>query len=200
MNEKSSAVGVLVKDQEIYAKNVISTVGAPKTFTRLISIAHQHLLKERIEQIQHLKIDPHISLMSMFIGYEGDATELNLPKQNYSIHPSWDHDKNWQLYLKDSTKFPAVFASFSSAKDPTYALRYPNKQVALVIPPCMYDSVSEYSNNRVKHRGAEYDTNKQEWTKQMLTIFLKEFPQLKGKIKFQALGTAVTNDFYLGTY
>ena len=34
----------------------------------------------------------------------------------------------------------------------------------------------------------------------MLDIFCKEFPHLKSRIKYRELGTAVTNDFYLGTH
>ncbi|CAF4563483.1 unnamed protein product, partial [Rotaria sp. Silwood2] len=63
-----------------------------------------------------------------------------------------------------------------------------------------YEHVEDYKDKRVKHRGDAYNQLKDQWKERMLEIFLKEFPNLKDKIVYVDNGTAITNDFYLGTY
>ena len=72
--------------------------------------------------------------------------------------------------------------------------------MALIIAPCVYESVAEFENKRVKHRGSDYEARKEAWMKLMLDILYQEFPQLQSKVIYQDLGTALTNDFYLGTH
>jgi len=198
INEKGEAIGVKVKHHNIYARQIVSTIGAPMTFEKLIPPSHRHLLTKQIAFIRNPKVAPHVSLMSMFIGLEGH--HFNLPKQNYWIFPSWDHDANWANFFKNDTQLPALFVSFPSAKDPTYTLRHPGKHVALLIAPCIFDSLAEYTHKRTKHRGHAYQQKKNIWMDRMLQIFSREFPHLEESVRFRDFGTAVTNDTYLGTF
>jgi len=134
----------------------------------------------------------------------------SLTKKNYWIFPSWDHSKNWQEYERpqkhdysSSSSLPtppAAFISFPSAKDPTYTTRHPNRNVAVVIAPSPYDEVAPYRDERVKHRSKDYEAIKESHKACLLSIFIKEFPHLEDAIDFVDLGTAITNDYYLGTY
>eukprot|EP00547_Thalassionema_nitzschioides_P004252 CAMPEP_0194221660 /NCGR_PEP_ID=MMETSP0156-20130528/31081_1 /TAXON_ID=33649 /ORGANISM="Thalassionema nitzschioides, Strain L26-B" /LENGTH=100 /DNA_ID=CAMNT_0038952139 /DNA_START=64 /DNA_END=363 /DNA_ORIENTATION=+ len=99
--------------------------------TRLIPESRRSLVSKYIDIMKDANVASNISLMSMFVGIrdpDGSLTN-NLPKSNYWIHSSWDHDKNMEEYCKEDrfTKFPAFFISFSSAKDPDYASRHPGK-------------------------------------------------------------------------
>eukprot|EP00300_Choanocystis_sp_HF-7_P007869 c15556_g1_i1.p1 GENE.c15556_g1_i1~~c15556_g1_i1.p1 ORF type:complete len:582 (-),score=114.16 c15556_g1_i1:924-2669(-) len=194
------AQGVVVKGTPIYAPIVVSGVGAPKTFTTLIPDEHKFRVEGIMKTMQMPEHASDVTLMSLFVGIEGDAQDLGLKSQNYWIFPSWDHDANWSTFEKDSLNIPGVFVSFSSVKDPSYAERHPGKQVALVICPGLYRDFEKYQNERVKHRGVEYNALKQQYQEVLMKILLREFPQLEGKIKYTDMGTAVTNDYYLGTY
>lgn len=116
------------------------------------------------------------------------------------VFPSWDHELNWKKFEQDSSNMPAVFISFSSVKDPTYKTRYPGKQVALVIAPSKFSDVSQYCDSRVKHRGLKYDELKSKMQASLLDTLYESFPQIKGRVRYTSIGTAVSNDYYLGTH
>eukprot|EP00581_Thalassiosira_minuscula_P019335 CAMPEP_0183714264 /NCGR_PEP_ID=MMETSP0737-20130205/8846_1 /TAXON_ID=385413 /ORGANISM="Thalassiosira miniscula, Strain CCMP1093" /LENGTH=576 /DNA_ID=CAMNT_0025943171 /DNA_START=196 /DNA_END=1926 /DNA_ORIENTATION=+ len=200
IDDKSRACGVIVNGKQILAKYIVSSVGAPATMTRLVPESHRNLFSREIDMMKDQNIASNISLMSMFVGIDDSDGSLNLPKCNYWIHHSWDHDKNMAEHNKDCFQMPAYFISFSSAKDPTYASRHPGKQVALVIGPSCYDDVEQFKNDRVKHRSEEYLEMKDKWQQKFTDVLLGQFPELRNKIKFVDMGTAVTNDFYLGTH
>eukprot|EP00986_Skeletonema_menzelii_P003036 scaffold893_cov154-Skeletonema_menzelii.AAC.9 len=198
--KKNRAYGVEVKGKRILAKTVISSVGAPKTFMGLVPSSHQNVVEKCTKALADPTVASNVSLMSMFVGINDEDHSLQLPKSNYWIHSSWDHDKNMADYRADHNKVPALFISFSSAKDPTYNTRHPGKQVALVVGPCTFDNVEEFKDDRVKHRRKEYTEMKEKWTQIFMDGLLRYFPELTGKIDFVDFGSALTNDFYLGTY
>ncbi|KAL7548164.1 hypothetical protein ACHAWF_011457 [Thalassiosira exigua] len=148
--------------------------------TKLIPESHRSLVSRYIDIMRDRDVASNISLMSMFVGINDPEGSLNLPKCNYWVH--------------------AFFISFSSAKDPSYAYRHPGKHVALVIGPCCYDDVEQFKDKRVKHRGPEYTALKEQWQEVYMKTLLNLFPELEDKVDYVELGTAVTNDFYLGTH
>jgi len=199
--KKNRAYGVEVKGKRILAKTIISSVGAPKTFLGLVPASHQRAVEKRNKALMDPNVASNVSLMSMFVGINDEDHSLQLPKSNYWIHsPSWDHDKNMADYQTDHNKVPALFISFSSAKDPTYGTRHPGKQVALVVGPCKFNDVEEFKDDRVKHRRKEYTEMKEKWTEIFMDGLLRHFPELSGKVDFIDFGSALTNDFYLGTH
>lgn len=200
IDNKHRAYGVIVNGKQITATSIVSGVGLPKTMTELVPESHRTIVRKYIDVMKDPDVASNISLMSMFVGIKDPEGDLRLPKSNYWVHQSWDHDKNMAEHEKDSFKMPAFFISFSSAKDPTYSSRHPGKQVALVIGPCRYDDVEKFKDDRVKHRREEYLSMKERWQDSFMKVLLDQFPELENRIDFVDFGTAVTNDFYLGTY
>jgi len=91
------------------------------------------------------------------------------------------------------------------------------------LPPCSHDDVSHTKDQRVKHRGTQYNALKSWWKAQLAQIFLHGLSQLtqlitaaktsastegSGKktnlhpsgIIFKELEQSLTNDYYLVTY
>ncbi|CAK4692530.1 unnamed protein product [Aphanomyces euteiches] len=202
IDESITAVGVLVKGKQIFAKTVISTIGAPQTYNKLVPEAHCHRVATQIKELANPSLQPCCSAMSLFIGFKGDAKELALPTHNIWKFPSWEHDANFEAAkISPDAPFSALFMSFSSAKDPTYASRCPGKQNGLVVAASFFEHVEKFKDGRVKHRGAEYEAMKEAWKERMLDAFLKEFPKIsRDSIEVAELGTALTNDYYLGTH
>ncbi|CAK4086745.1 unnamed protein product [Aphanomyces euteiches] len=201
INDAGAAIGVNVNGTDIFAKKIVSTIGAPQTYTKLIPEAHRHRVAAQIQELSNPEIQSCCSLMSLFVGFKGDAKELDLPTHNVWKFPSWDHLANYKAnQVSPDAPFCGLFMSFSSAKDPTFATRCPGKQVGFVIAPCFYEHVEKFKDGRVKHRGKEYEALKDVWKERLLSAFLKEFPKVsRESIEVAELGTAVTNDFYLGT-
>ncbi|CAF1281406.1 unnamed protein product, partial [Rotaria sordida] len=201
INEENKAIGVVVKGHQIFSRIVVSAISSTITYKYLTPQTHQHLVQSHLKIIESPELASEIGYMSMFIGLQGDSDELNLPKRNLWIFPSWNHDENMKKFCDDyNADFPVIFISFASAKDPTYHTRNPKKSVASIITVGTYEHVEDYKDKRVKHRGDAYSQLKDQWKERMLEIFLKEFPNLKDKIVYVDNGTTVTNDFYLGTY
>jgi all-trans-retinol 13,14-reductase len=193
------AVGVVCKGHELFAPMVISSIGAPLTFTKLVPESHRHLVQEQIAFMKRPEATPSLSLSSMFVGLEGIPDTIEIPRRNYWMFPTWNHNENMKEFIKDNDKMPAVFISFSSAKDPTYQDHHPGKHVALVIAPSLYETVAKYAKGRVKHRGDEYEQVKEKMKSILMDHFETQFPHLKQYVTYLDIGTAVTNDYYLGT-
>eukprot|EP00584_Thalassiosira_punctigera_P005922 CAMPEP_0172541900 /NCGR_PEP_ID=MMETSP1067-20121228/12622_1 /TAXON_ID=265564 ORGANISM="Thalassiosira punctigera, Strain Tpunct2005C2" /NCGR_SAMPLE_ID=MMETSP1067 /ASSEMBLY_ACC=CAM_ASM_000444 /LENGTH=581 /DNA_ID=CAMNT_0013328027 /DNA_START=70 /DNA_END=1815 /DNA_ORIENTATION=- len=200
IDEKDRACGVLVKGREIFAKSVVSSVGAPATMTKLLPESHRGLVGRQIDAMRDPDVASFGSLMSLFVGINDADKSLELPRRNYWVHKTWDHDENLAEMIEDRNDLPAFFVSFSSAKDPTYKERHPGKQVALVIGACAFEDVERFKDDRVKHRSEEYVAMKEKWQELFLKVLLDKFPELEEKIDFVDCGTALTNDFYLGTH
>ena len=73
--------------------------------------------------------------LTLSIALDGDKDELRLPAGNMWITPSHDHAALCDAYEADpdSAPIPAVFISFPSAKDPTWAGRCPGKSTCQII-------------------------------------------------------------------
>ncbi|KAF0687384.1 Aste57867_20867 [Aphanomyces stellatus] len=201
VDASGAAYGVRVKGKDILATTIISTVGAPATFTKFIPEAHSHRVTHLVKELANPAVQSCCSLMSLFVGFKGDAKALGLPTHNVWKFPSWHHDANFNANkASPDAPFSVLFMSFSSAKDPTYATRYPGKQVGLVVAPSFYEHVEQFKDGRVKHRGDAYDAMKESWKERLLSAFLEEFPKVtRESIEVLDLGTALTNDYYLGT-
>ncbi|ETW01675.1 hypothetical protein H310_06296 [Aphanomyces invadans] len=201
IDASNNAFGVRVKGKDILARTIISTVGAPQTYAKLIPETHRHHVDHLLRELANPAMQSCCSLMSLFVGFRGDAKELDLPTHNVWKFPSWSHDANVEAnQTSPDAPFCALFMSFSSAKDPTFAERFPGKQVGLVVAPSFFHHVEKFKDGRVKHRGDEYEALKDAWKERLVAEFLKEFPKVsRESIEVAEVGTAITNDFYLGT-
>mmetsp|Transcript_3332 Transcript_3332/g.6679 ORF Transcript_3332/g.6679 Transcript_3332/m.6679 type:complete len:592 (-) Transcript_3332:61-1836(-) len=188
--------GVTMKSGDVLtASTVVSTVGITQTYSKLLPAAHQWRVRHELRKIPSLRSD--MTLSSLFVGIRGGPP---MPATNTWVLPSYDHDGELGKLREDPLHDRTVmFISFASAKDPTYAARHPGLQTCQVCAPSFYPAVEKYADKRVKKRGAEYEAYKQVLKLQMLKGLLREFPELEGRIGYTDVGTAVTNDYYLGT-
>ncbi|KAJ3416071.1 hypothetical protein HDV05_003430 [Chytridiales sp. JEL 0842] len=200
VDEKNGvATGVIVKGTPIQAKIIISAAGAINTYKKLIPQTQSHRIKRQLAALD--KLTPTSSFVSLFVGLDtSDGVDLQLPRKNYWIFPTWDHKANNEAYEKDMDQpIPGCFISFPSAKDASYKERNPGKEVALVLCFAEYSWFAQYRDARVKHRGDEYESLKAIFKDRLLDQLLLVAPQLKDRIVFTDVGTPVTNDYYLGT-
>lgn len=194
------AIGVSVKGKKVMAPIVISAAGCYNTFKKLVPEQCRDIVKKEIDLIDSER--PSCSLMSVFVGLKSDGKDLGLPSSNVWAFPSWDHDSNFENFDKDCVNNDpaAVFMSFSSVKDSTYKERFPGRQNALVIGPANYEWFAKHADEKIKHRGQEYNDLKKLLEKKFLDVFLNTFPNLKDHVDFVDSGTPLTNNYYLGNY
>ena len=209
-------LGVRVRGVDVRAPLVVSAVGA---------LHHHALLRAGAAVAAPLPlppppplsdaIAPSCSMLSLFVGLRGSTSELQLPNVNLWCFPSWDHDANWAAYEAAQARvagtpsslappqkgaWPALFISFSSAKDTTWTARRGACSVAMVLAPAHYAPFAPYEEgSRVKHRGAEYDARKAVLTEALLEELYAQLPHLRGQVELAELGTPLSNNWYLGS-
>jgi all-trans-retinol 13,14-reductase len=196
------AVGVRMAKtaRVIRAPLIISACGARTTHTSLIPLAHRlPLALAAFAPPDGVGQPPLVSTAHfvLFVALDTDGAEL--PSRNYWVTPTSDHDANVRAHREDSSAgFPAVFISFPSRKDPDYQRRYPGKSTASIIAAADYGPFKEWSTERVKKRGAEYEALKHNVATRMLAHLFELHPELENKIDFWELGTPLSTQHYIG--
>jgi all-trans-retinol 13,14-reductase len=188
--EGGAATGVRMADgREIRAPIVISDAGAANTFKRLLPAEHVPAsLREGLR-----RVGPSVGYVCLYLGFKHTDRELGLAGTNLWIYRDADHDGSYARYLADpEAPLPLVYASFPSAKDPSFAERFPGRATVDVIVPARYDWFSPWEGTRWKKRGDDYEALKARFTQRILDVLFEKVPQLRGKIDVAELSTPVT--------
>ncbi|MCH2021834.1 MAG: NAD(P)/FAD-dependent oxidoreductase [Saprospiraceae bacterium] len=195
--ENNTAVGVKMKDgKEFRAKNIISNAGVFTTYKTLLpkDAVIEHQLSEHLRNVNH-----SVAHVCLYIGLETSTDELNLPKANYWLYPDkLSHDEAVENYLKDiNEQFPVVYISFPSAKDPDWSNRYPGKSTIDIITLVPYEIFAKWDGKRWKKRGDDYEALKEKIAQRLLNALYKKEPQLKGKVSYYELSSALTTKHFV---
>ena len=194
--EGGRATGVKMADgRELRAPIVISDAGAANTFGRLVP--REHFPRELLDGIS--AVGGSFGYLCLYLGFRHTDAELGLDGTNLWIYPDADHDGNAARFLADpEAPLPVVYVSFPSAKDPTFAARYPGRSTVDVIVPCRYDWFSTWEGTRWMKRGADYQARKERFTQRILEALFAKRPQLRGKVDACELSTPVTTRHFSG--
>ena len=145
---------------DIFAPLVISDAGFYNTFQSLLP---EHLspftkILSEAKGVRH-----GVGAMSVYIGLRGTNKELDLKAHNIWAFTENDIDKIVQDYLKGgadlagTVDIPLLFISFPSAKDPEWEKRHPGKSTATIITFAPYEWFGHWEDERIMHRGEEYE-------------------------------------------
>eukprot|EP01134_Creolimax_fragrantissima_P006953 CFRG6953T1 len=196
--------GVRVKGMDILCNKVVSSAGAINTFVKMLD--GKMPLPPQVKQLRselttRTTLKPGMGMICLFIGLEGTVESLNVGSYNTWLVSSWDHAANINKYMKDplDAQFPMVFIAFSSAKDPSAGSRMPNKVSCEMLAPMGYELFEEYEHTKWNKRGNDYEALKEVLTEKMLDVLYKRFPQLKGKVIHNSLGTPLTNNHFMNS-
>lgn len=194
--EKGRAVGVRMADgEEIRAPRVISNAGIINTFEKLLPEEGRELAGYRSKREHISPSMPHIGL---YIGLKGTPEELGLPRTNYWIYPSANHDNNVEQFLKDPdhSEYPVVYISFPAAKDPDYQNRWPGTSTIEIVAPTTWDMFEPWQDTIWGKRGEEYEALKARITDQLLEIMYQKLPQLRGKVDYVETSTPLSTAWF----
>mgnify|MGYP000199187397 CR=1 FL=1 len=181
--ENGRAVGVrLHKDGfEIRAPQIVSCAGLVPTYTRLLEqqVAEAHGLLAPLKQVEL-----SAATLCLYAGFKGSAAELGLPKTNYWVYPSHDHDHNVSSFESgQNPAMPLIYISFPSAKDPSWDAHYPHKATVEIVAPTLPQWFAPWKGSTWGKRGADYEAFKAQLTEQLLETLYRHQPQLRGALQ-----------------
>jgi all-trans-retinol 13,14-reductase len=178
--------GVKMTDgKEFYAPSVISSAG--------IQVTYEVLLKD--PEILHKKfgeLKSSIAHFCLYIGLDGSAEELQLPRSNFWIFPSYDYEDKLSHFPSSKTTEGMAFISFPSAKDPGYALRHPERSTIEVISFGNFDEVISWQDKPWQKRGNDYEVFKQQLSSKLEKLLYTYVPQVKGRVIYKELSTPLS--------
>ncbi len=194
--ENGRAVGVrLQKDGvELRAPQIVSCAGLVPTYTRLVprEAAESAGLLTNLKQVEL-----SAATLCLYAGFKGSASELGLPKTNYWVYPSADHDGNVQAFeSRQSEAMPLIYISFPSAKDPSWDARYPHKSTVEIVAPTLPQWFEQWKGSTWGKRGEDYEAFKAKLTEQLLETLYRFQPQLREHLDFCELGTPLSTEWF----
>lgn len=192
------AIGVkMVNGYEIFAKNIISAVGAPNTWKRLVP--SEYVPRSILSKIDKLGLS--CSFTYAFIGMEGEPDELELRSSNIWHWPHRDFDKMIKDFHNDPDNAPIpMFIGFPCAKDSTWKTRYPGKSTAVILTLSKYDEFEKWKTERPGNRSDEYKAKKKRYGDRILEEGLYHYyPKTKGKVTYCEVGSPLTFNHYIGS-
>ena len=189
--EETKSVGVRMTDgREFRAAMVISDAGAANTFVRLLPPDLSAL--DRLRG-QLRKLSPSSAHLCLYVGLTQSDSAMGWEASNLWIYPSYDHDANFERFTRDiDAPFPVIFISFPSAKDPSFASRYPGKSTIEVITLAPYQAFARWAEKRWKHRGEDYEALKNQLSDRLRAELERHVPSAIGNIAYTELSTPVT--------
>nr|KAF6430173.1 retinol saturase [Molossus molossus] len=206
LDSAGKACGVSVKKGQelvnIYCPIVISDAGLFNTYEYLLPETARCLpgVKQQLGMVR-----PGLSMFSVFICLRGTKKDLELQSTNYYVYFDTDMDKAMEHYLampreEAAAHLPLLFIASPSAKDPTWEDRFPDRSTVIVLVPTSYEWFEEWREEPKGKRSSDYETLKTSFVEASLSVVLKLFPQLEGKVDSVAGGSPLTNQYYLAAF
>ena len=192
--EQNKAVGVRLQGgQEIRAKTIISSVGVENTWRRLLD---QTTVEKHGYARQLANIEPSTAHLGVYIGLKASNKDLGLTSSNLWLYLDEHHDANLAAIKHPGQKFPVIFISFPSSKDPEWDARFPGKSTIEMVVPVPYEWFKQWEGSRWQKRGKDYTKFKQELLDSLLDRLYRIHPQLVGKIHFAELSTPLSTEYF----
>lgn len=194
--EKNRAVGVRLKNgDKLRAPMIVSDTGFTNTVTQLINKkdAEKSGLWNNLQ-----KVKPSTGHLCVYLGLKESSEALKLPKTNYWIYPSYNHDQNLENYLKDPFQAPppVTYISFPSSKDPDWEKRFPGKSTIEIIGVAPFDWFKKWNGTEWNKRGEDYKAYKEKLVQPLLEKLYKQLPQVKDKIEVMEISTPLSTQHF----
>jgi len=182
--ENGIVTGVETVDGEkLYAKRVVSNIGARETVDRLLPECHGH--DDWVKEIR--SIGPNICHYSLFLGFSGDVETAGMTKSNHWLYPTGEVDVVWTDAPNGNP--PAMFVSFASLKDPSHDPGPDRKYAGEMITWSDWSTVERWADLASGERGEDYESFKKKIETVLLEQFAHYFPQLAELIVFHEVST-----------
>lgn len=204
--------GVKMQDGvNIESNIVVSDAGLVNTATNLLpeGLINIDFAAEDSPTLLH----PGTSGLALFVGLEGNAESLNLPRSNVFIHSSNDlsetNRRTERLSLDDALELnpndlDAIFVSCPSTKDSSWAMRHPKKSTLEIFTQAPYHWFEKFEQNydkSIKSHGPEYESAKTRiaekmWTRVVQSLPTAKLPKTLGLVDHYEVGSPISFSHY----
>ena len=169
--------------ETIYAKKVVSTMGARETIEMLNPTDPEH----RAWADDVLELQPNLCHFSLYLGFSGDIEAAGASKSNHWLYPTGEVDVMW-TDAPDSPP-PSMFVSFASLKDPSHDPGPQLKHSGELLAWTDWSTVARWADSAPEDRGEDYRAFKREVEDAMFAQFRHYFPALAELVVFRELST-----------
>jgi all-trans-retinol 13,14-reductase len=194
--EGGAAVGVELDDGRVLrADLVVSNAGALNTYDRLLPASE----RARIGFVSKLDaLPPSAAHLSLYIGLNKTAAELELPKANYWLYPDeYDHDLNVERFMADeSAPLPVAYISFPAAKDPDFERRHGHRSTIEIITLAPWERFAKWDDKPWRKRGEDYEAYKAALSERLLEQLYRFEPQTREAIAYHELSTPLSTKHF----
>lgn len=134
------------------------------------------------------------------IGLDASNAALDVGPANIWIHQSARQSEDWAYYAADAEHraMPLHFISQPSAKDPTWAQRYPDRSTMDICSFTHWPLWQQFADSRWQRRGETYDALKARLTEEMLAQVYRFYPKARGHVVHAELATPLSFNHFLG--
>lgn len=195
--ERGRAVGVVMADDRVFrAPCVISDAGIRTTYEHLLPDAASDVC-DAVAAVRTLR--PSLAHLCLYVGLESTGRPIPTSASNIWAHPDLDFDRNLDRFVEDvEAPFPFLFFSCPSAKDPSFAQRYPGHQTLEIFTMAPYEHFGEWEGTRWHHRGEAYETLKQQIAQRMLAALDRYLPGTRQYVRTWELSTPLSTAHFTG--
>jgi all-trans-retinol 13,14-reductase len=185
-------------DVDIFAPQVVSGAGVYNTFEKLLP-------RETEEKATMLSSVRHgCGGISVYVGLNVSNDELGVVKRrnkwifsNNELDQSYEEYRNMPVENVGEEDIPLLFLSFPSTKDPTWDERFPGKSTLEIVSLASYEWFEKWKDEKVMHRGEDYENIKQRLGKRMWQQVCRFYPNLKDKVEYFDVGSPLSNQYYI---
>ena len=195
--ENGRVTGVDMKDgHRIDCGCVVSSAGVDNTFNHLLEADFVERTGYR-RKIGNVK--PSFAHLGVYVGLQGTAEELGLPRTNFWIYPSNDYDAAVEAFMENAdAPFPVVYISFPSAKDPDYERRHPGTATIEIVAPAPYAWFEQWRDGTWGKRGEDYDAFKAQLGERLMEYVYERLPHLRGRVDYYEVSTPLSTNWFGG--
>jgi all-trans-retinol 13,14-reductase len=174
---------------EVHAPLVISSAGVINTFGKFLRNSQN--IKNYDCRLK--TVTPTPSYVCLYMGLKISPENLQKKNTNLWIYPGYNHDKNVENFLHNSSNdFPVLYISFPAAKDPEYQKKYPGYSTMEAIIPSPFEDFDKWKDMPWQKRGPDYDKFKEEISQRILKEVYKHVPAAKESLDYYELSTPLS--------
>lgn len=179
----------------IEADTVVSAVGIRKTLDMLPS---DHVPSAPLRAAS-ANLPLTLGAVVLNVGLSKSNADLNVGPANMWIHRSAQQGADWARYVADPEHqpMPLHFISQPSAKDPTWAARYPGRCTMDICSFTDWRLFAPYTDTAWQRRGEAYDELKARLTDEMLEQVYRFYPMARGHVEHTELATPLSFNHFL---
>ncbi len=188
--EKGRAAGVRTGDgREFRAPLVVSDAGLDTTVRLLPPGAPGRAVLDEVRS----RLGASAAHLCLYVGLKHSDAELGLGRSNLWVYRDPDFEGAVECFAAGpDADVPFAYISFPSAKDPSFAERFPGRATIEVITLGRFDWFERWAAAPWRRRGDDYDSLKARLRDRLLDVLSREVPPVRGKVDVAELSTPLS--------